>query len=151
LAFLRYEREVAASGAVDEHGCLRQFLAPGFQPPHRHVVVAVADHPSDPRGLWPADFDLLGRTPGLRVDVVVTDELHDAGFRERLERELPGIEEVREPGQAWTPVIAKPPGAWCWISRDREEEVRDVARVIRHRTPRPEATPASTALVVQRP
>jgi len=151
LAFLRYERDVAASGAVDEHGCLRQLLAPGFQAPHRHVVVAVADHPSDPRGLWPADFDLLGRTPGLRVDVVVTDELHDAGFRERLERELPGIEETREPGQAWSPVIVKPSGAWCWISRDREEEVRDVARVIRHRTPRPDATPASTALVVQRP
>jgi RecB family exonuclease len=160
LAFLRYERAVATSGAVDEHGCFRQFLAPGFTPPHTHVVVAVADHPSDPRGLWPADFDVLGRCAGLRIDVVVTDELHDAGFRDRLERELPGIEEVRDPGEPWAPAIVKPPAAaaggdaaeaWCWVSRDREEEVRAVARVIRQRTPPPSATLASTALVVQRP
>lgn len=151
LAFLKYERSVAASGGVDEHGCLRQFLTPDFVPPHAHVVVAVADHPSDPRGLWPADFDLLGRCPGLDIDVVVTDELHDAGFRERLERELPGIEEVREPGAPWTPVIVRPPDTLCWVSRDREEEVRDVARIIRQRTPRPAATLSPTALVVQRP
>lgn len=151
LAFLKYERSVDASGGVDEHGCLRQFLTPDFFPPHTHIVVAVADHPSDPRGLWPADFDLLGRCPGLDIDVIVTDELHDAGFRERLERELPGIEEVREPGAPWTPVIVRPAEALCWISRDREEEVRDVARIIRQRTPRPAATLAPTALVVQRP
>ncbi len=151
LAFLKYERSVAASGGVDEHGCLRQFLSKDFQPPHTHVVVAVADHPSDPRGLWPADFDLLGRCAGLSIDVVVTDELHDAGFRERLERELPGIEEVREPGAPWSPVIVRPPETLTWTSRDREEEVRDVARIIRQRTPRPDAVLASTALVVQRP
>lgn len=151
LAFLKYERSVAASGGVDEHGCLRQFLTPGFVTPHTHVVVAVADHPSDPRGLWPADFDLLGRCAGLEIDVVVTDELHDAGFRERLERELPGIEEVREPGAPWTPVIVRPPDTVCWVSRDREEEVRDVARIIRQRTARPAATLSPTALVVQRP
>jgi len=151
FAFLKYERSVAASEAVDEHGCLRQFLATDFQPPHTHVVVAVADHPSDPRGLWPADFDLLGRCAGLSIDVVVTDELHDAGFRERLERELPGIEETREPGAPWTPVIVRPPDTLTWVSRDREEEVRDVARIIRQRTPRPDAVLAPTALVVQRP
>lgn len=161
FAFLRYERDVGASGAIDEHGCLRRFLAADFRPPHTHLVVAVADHPSDPRGLWPADFDLLGRCPGVRVDVVVTDELHDAGFRERLERELPGIEEIREPGQPWTPVAVRPPTpassspqpleGWCWISRDREDEVRDVARIIRQRTPPPSGTLAPTALVVQRP
>lgn len=151
LACLKYERAVAASGAVDEHGCREWFLSPAFVPPHTHVVVAVADHPSDPRGLWPADFDLLGRLPGLRVDVVVTDELHDAGFRDRLERELPGIEEAREPGEPWTPVVVRPEGTWCWVSRDREDEVRDVARLIRRRTPRPSAALAPTALIVQRP
>lgn len=158
LAFLKYERSVAASGGVDEHGCLRQFLTPDFVPPHTHVVVAVADHPSDPRGLWPADFDLLGRCQGIDIAVVVTDELHDAGFRERLERELPGIEEVREPGAPWHPVLVIPPSPHppispspVWVSRDREEEVRDVARIIRQRTPRPAATLSPTALVVQRP
>ena len=156
LAFLKYERAVDASGAVDEHGCLRQFLHTDFVPPHTHVVVAVADHPSDPRGLWPADFDLLGRCRDISIDVVVTDELHDAGFRERLERELPGIEEMREPGAPWAPVLVRPsispsPHPPVWVSRDREEEVRDVARIIRQRTARPEAVLAPTALVVQRP
>ncbi len=151
LAFLKYERAVRASGAVDEHLGRDAVLASAAPPPHDHVIVAVADHPSDPRGLWPADFDLLGRCQGLRVDVVMTDELHDAGFRERLERELPGIEETREPGQPWAPVVTRPVGAWCWLSRDREEEVRDVARQIRARTPRPSGALAPTALVVQRP
>jgi RecB family exonuclease len=153
LTFLKFERLVAASGAVDEHGCRSWLLAPDARVPHDHVVVAVADHPSDPRGLWPADFDLLGRRPGLRVDVVVTDELHDAGFRERLERELPGIEETREPGAPWAPVLVRPEHqapAVCWLSRDREEELRDVARIIRARAGTDRQL-TSTALVVQRP
>ncbi len=156
LAFLRYERAVVASGALDEHHWRTHLLASRTAVPHTHVVVAVADHPSDPRGLWPADFDLLGRRPDLRVDVVVTDELHDAGFRERLERELPGIEETREPGQPWTPVVVRPStagetGDWCAVSRDREEELRDVIRIIRHRVALPGETSAPTAIVFQRP
>ena len=137
FTFLAYERGVVASGAMDEHVLRRHLLAE--QPDLRidHVVVAVADHPSDPRGLWPADFDLLGRLRTIgRVDVVVTDETHDAGFRERVESELPGIEERRAdatPGAA--PVVIRPPksDSWCVVSRDREEELRDVVRRIRRR------------------
>lgn len=157
FAFLAYERAVAAAGALDEHTLRARLLAARPQWPVDHVVVAVADHPTDPRGLWPADFDLLGRWPGLRVDVVMTDETHDAGFRDRLEQELPGIEEAREPGAPWTPVLVRPAGAkdaeWCHISRDREEEVRDVIRHIRARA-RENARPgrlAPTAIVFQRP
>jgi RecB family exonuclease len=149
LAYLKYERAVLASGAIDEHMGRAQ-LATVPDPPHTHVVVAVADHPSDPRGLWPADFDLIGRCAGLRIDVVMTDELHDAGFRQRLERELPGIEETREPGAPWTPVVSKPESQWHWLARDREEEVREVARRIRARAIAT-GTLAPTALVVQRP
>lgn len=149
LAYLKYERAVRDSGAIDEH-MGRAGLLSLAESPHNHVVVAVADHPSDPRGLWPADFDLIGRCPGLRIDVVVTDELHDAGFRQRLERELPGIDEVREPGAPWTPVVSRLESQWHWLARDREEEVRDVARRIRARAANGRPL-APTALVVQRP
>ncbi len=157
FAFLAYERAARASGGLDEHALRARLLAERPSWPVDHVVVAVADHPTDPRGLWPADFDLLGRWPGLRVDVVMTDDTHDAGFRERLERELPGIEETREPGMPWTPMVARPPGTedgpWCQVSRDREEEVRDVIRHIRARARQDERVGrlAPTAVVFQRP
>ena len=155
FTFLGYERAVAASGAMDEH-VLRRLLVerqPGL--PFDHVVIAVADRPTDPRGLWPADFDLVGRLTGLaRVDVVVTDEAHDAGLRERAERELPGLSEARrdvtrEPAEILTPADA--PDAACFMSRDREEELRDVARAIRARV-RPGGTLREpTAIVFHRP
>lgn len=157
FAFLAYERAAAAANGLDEHGLRARLLADRPAWPVDHVVVAVADHPTDPRGLWPADFALLGQQSGLRVDVVMTDETHDAGFRARLEDELPGIEEEREPSAPWSPVIVRPAGAedgeWCHLSRDREEEVRDVIRHIRSRA-RSDAAPgrlAPTAIVFQRP
>ena len=168
FAFLAYERGLAAGGAVDEHGIRRELLR--LQPalPIDHVIVAVADHPSDPRGLWPADFDLAGRLRGIHhLDIVMTDETHDAGFRDRLERELPGIEEdaagIRPQGQIGggsgaRPVahLVRPPGedpdARVFVTRDREEELRQVARAIRVRAA---ATShelrESTAIVFYRP
>ncbi len=140
FAFLAYERAVAETGAEDEHGLRRALLARQPALPYDHVVVAVADHPSDPRGLWPADFDLLGRLRGLAtIEIVVTDALHDAGFRERMETELPGIEETRHEAPSTAPVILRPPGdigaegadEICVVSRDREDELRDVARAVR--------------------
>jgi RecB family exonuclease len=98
------------------------------------LVIAVADHPADPAGLWPADFDLAGRLSAVSsLQIVLTDEAHDAGFRERLERQLPGIEERRWPTVPRDPVIQVPGGASgsVYVSRDREEELRDVARRIR--------------------
>ena len=130
FSFLAYERAVTAGGALDEHTLRALLLAERPEWSVDHVVVAVADHPTDPRGLWPADFDLLGRWSGLRIDVVMTDETHDAGFRERLEHELPEIEETREPGAPWSAIVVRPAAAkdgdWCHMSRDREEEVRQV-------------------------
>jgi hypothetical protein len=35
--------------------------------------------------------------------VVVTDRTHDAGFRERIEQELPGIEEIRPSAELYAP------------------------------------------------
>lgn len=158
FAFLAYERAAAASGKIDEHQLRRRLLASPPVLPFDHVIVAVADHPADPRGLWPADFDLLGRLPGFtRVDVVVTESAHDEGLRARLEEQLPGIEEHRLDGAdvpAKPPALVVPEGADapCLVSRDREEEMRDVARAIRRRVERSASrTLAPTAIVFRRP
>jgi RecB family exonuclease len=137
FAFLGYERRAAASGAIDEHMLRGRLLAADVALPFDHLVVAVADEAGDPRGLWPADFDLIGRLGRLRlVDIVVTDEIHDAGFRDRIERELPGIEEVRAPEveRPARPILVVPADAGdrrYVVHRDREEELRDVARTVR--------------------
>ena len=175
FAFLAYERLVAASGKLDEHGLRDRLLHAGGEVPARydHIVVAVADHPSDPRGLWPVDFNLLGRLPGITaLDVVVTEESHDAGFRGRIEQELPEITEAEAArdrrassgrrDSASTPALVVPPSApglgksgdppRAWISRDREEELRDVARAIRQRfAADPAAVNQPVAIVFHRP
>jgi hypothetical protein len=46
--------------------------------------------------------------PVAQLDVVVTDETHDAGFRDRVEHELPGIEE-----ESWRDEPAAPPCSSC--------------------------------------
>ncbi|HUL72029.1 MAG TPA: PD-(D/E)XK nuclease family protein [Vicinamibacterales bacterium] len=156
FAFLGYERGLASSGRLDEHALWRRLAADQPALPFEEVVVAVADHPSDPRGLWPADFNLLGRLTGIaRLDVVVTDETHDAGFRERIDRELPGIEEQRPAGAAAAPPVLVRPSAGeslCFVSRDREEELRDVVRGIRRRLRDAGGVlPERTAVVFHRP
>ena len=161
FTFLAYQRAVSASGGLDEHVLRAGLLAQQPELPLRDVVVAVADPPADPRGLWPADFDLLGRLRGVSsIDVIVTDELHDAGFRERLERELPGIEERRAAEDrndaVRTAILMRPDddeeGPPCFVSRDREEEVKDVAREIAARADAGTSVlPGSVAIVFQRP
>lgn len=134
--FLAYERGLVEARGIDEHGVRLALVERQPTLPFDHLIIAVADHPSDPRGLWPADFDLIGRLIRLaRIDVVVTDEAHDAGFRERLEQELPGIEETRAPAVPRSPVVVTPPGLTTqppvFVYRDREEEMRAVAREVR--------------------
>jgi RecB family exonuclease len=157
FASLAYARAAEASGGLDEHMLGARVLAEQPALGFDHQIVAVADHPSDPRGLWPADFDLLGRLrPLARLDVVVTDEAHDVGFRERMERELPGIVEARaEPVSCHAPAIWQSPDEArprVFVSRDREEELRDLVRAIRASA---ESTGGvltdRTAIVFQRP
>jgi ATP-dependent helicase/nuclease subunit B len=154
-AFRAFETLTLASGGIDEHG-LRQRLVSGdgagSASTYRHVVVTVADQAADPRGLWPADFDLLARVPGLeRLDVLVTETVLAAGFHERIHDALPGIEEVRTGTTGPMPTLAVPdaaPDGCLWhVARDREEELALVARAIKAG-----GTPASrTAIVFQRP
>lgn len=157
FTFLAYERAMRASGRIDEHVVRARLLAEQPVLPFDHLVIAVADHPSDPRGLWPADFDLVGRLRHLpHVDVIVTDEAHDAGFRERLEQELPGIEEERAEDVPSRPILLRPAGADpvapVFVCRDREEEVRAAARAVRSQADGAGgALSESIAIVFQRP
>lgn len=158
-AFLAYERAARASGGADEHELGRLLLASQPVLPFDDLVIAVADHPADPRGLWPADFDLIGRLRTLAsVQIVMTDEAHDAGFRERVEQELPGVEEVRAPDVDWSPVLVSLPtdapldiDVPIAIARDREEELRGVARHVRARAADTGALTGTTAVVFHRP
>ena len=149
--FRAYERRAAASGRVDEHGVRALALARGLRRPLRHVVVTVGDRACGEDGLWPADFDLLARLPGLaRLDVVTTSSLLAAGYRERIEDLLPGIEHAPVPAESGGAVrLAVPeaaPGPRYFTCRDREEELLAVVRRVK-RGPAGERT----AVVFQRP
>jgi RecB family exonuclease len=160
FVFLAYERAARASGGVDEHELTRRLLVEQPPLPFDHLVVAVADHPADPRGLWPADFDLIGRLRMLsNLDIVMTDEAHDAGFRARVEQELPGIEEVRAADVPRSPVLVAPVAGVpreqdvpVVVSRDREEELREATRCLRARAAQHGGVlTGATAIVFHRP
>jgi hypothetical protein len=108
-AFREFERRSAAQG-MDEHQLVQQIMATPAPRPYRHAVLAVLDAAFDPHGLFPAEWDLLSRVPGLeRLDVVVTDTRLAGALHERMHQMLPGIEEVRfdETG-ASRPVVIVP-------------------------------------------
>ena len=159
-AFAAFERLVAASGRMDEHALRAWLLASGEAGAFAHVVVAVADQAADPHGLWPADFDLLARLPGLgRIDLVATERVLASGWHERLHAALPELTEERCDGSA-PPVLAAPHAApdaepaWHFTARDREEELAGAARHIkaRARDPEPGAAAGSrSGIVFQRP
>ena len=157
--FAAFERRVADSGGIDEHG-LRPLLLSGEMPPrYSHVVVCVQDQAADDRGLWPADFDLLTRLPGLqRLDVVATERALAAGFHQRLHDALPGIEEQRFLMPSSVPTLTVPDSepdeeARHFVCRDREEELVDAARWIKERARSVEPPPSldRTAIVFKRP
>ena len=138
--FAAFERRVADSGRIDEHAPARAAAVVGASGRYRHIVVTVADQAAGPRGLWPADFDLLARLPGVeRVDVVATEGVLAAGWHERLHDALPEIEETRLPAASVPPVLLAPAAdagaepAAVFVLRDREEELADAARWIKRR------------------
>ncbi len=174
-AFEVFERRIAGTGRVDEHGLRARLIeepdGTGVRPQsldypqrgwnqdsrgqYRHVVVTVPDQSADPRGLWLADYDLLARMSGLeRLDVIATENVLAAGFHQRVHDVLPGIEEERAGTPATPPVLSAPepdPGgdAHGWIvCRDREEELVEIARAIKRG---PAVSPERTAVVFQRP
>jgi RecB family exonuclease len=160
--FNGYERHLAAQGLLDEHGVRSALVAEPSPRPLRHVIVTVADRVADPDGVWPVDFTLLSTLPRLeRVDVVATEALLSAGWLERLHAALPGLEEVqadrapgvRAPGGGRpTLVVPGDEGPFVYQSRDREDELAQVARRIKAARRAGDATPLHRhALVVRRP
>ena len=134
-AFRAFQRRHAEIDGIDEHDVRELAISTPCPRPYRHVVVTVGDVASDAAGLWPADFDLLARLPGLaRIDIVVTEAVLACGLYERLEERLPGIVETRfetfEPPPAL--VVPDVEGAPLhWVARDREEELLGVAREVK--------------------
>jgi RecB family exonuclease len=127
----------ASAEGVDEHQ-VRALALASAAPLFRHVVVTVADQAADPHGLWSADFDLLARLPFLEsIDVVATEAVLAAGFHQRLhERELPGIEEVRDDrAAAPLPILVVPhkSESRAFVCRDREEELVEFVRDVKRR------------------
>ena len=152
-AFQEFERSVDASGSVDEHGLRKLLIEKSVPSAFTHIVLTVPDQAADPRGLWTADFDLLARLAQLeRIDVVATENVLAAGFHQRIHDLLPGIEEERYAVAVTPPVLVAPeppplqPGVHWFTSRDREEELADVARAVRAGT-----VSNRIAVVFQRP
>ena len=151
-AFRSFQRQLAEIGRLDEHGLRRLLVDGGQGAPFARIIVTVADRPAEPDGLWPADFDLLARLPGLeRVDLVATDAVLDSGFHDRLVELLPGIEEDR-----WSnasdkrPVLVTPSDSdqHHHVWRDREEELLGVLQTVKTQG---HPVDGAEAVVFQRP
>lgn len=98
--------------------------------------------------------------PGLeRLDIVATENVLATGFHQRVHDGLPGIEEVRWGVSSPLPILSIPaPRAGeeplrFFRCRDREEELADMARMLKHRAARQAATGSASrmAVVFQRP
>ena len=134
--FRAYQRRIAEAGRLDEHELRRLLLDSDDPASFEQLVVTVPDQSVDPTGLWPADFDLLTRLPGLhQIDVIATEGVLGAGLHERLVDLLPGIEEERlDDTRDRRPVVMVPasddePDHFVW--RDREEELIGIVRVLK--------------------
>ena len=151
-AFRAYDARVAASGRFDEHRLRRRLIDDEIERPLTDLIVTVADSVAQPAGLHPADFDLLARLPGLaRVVLIATDAVLECGYGERLERLLPGIDHERPAVDGGRPTMlipAESDNRSHFVWRDREEELRGVARAV-DRATAPDGE--RTAVVVARP
>jgi RecB family exonuclease len=159
-AFRSYERRVARAGAVDEHGLRARLLSAATPLRYRRIVVTVGDRGGEPGGLWPADFDLLARLHGLEhVDLLATEEQLAAGLHRRLQAWVPELEEVRlqsteAPLDGRAILVPAGSDALYFSSRDREEEVRGVVRLVkwlRRSDPAHSARLDRTAVAFSRP
>jgi RecB family exonuclease len=180
-AFREYERLAAASSGCDEHMLRDRLIAEAAAAPVRGIVVTVGDWIADADGLFAADFDLLTRIPGLEtLDVVATEQLLASGLQERLERWLPGVQElgIGDSGLAGfgderlaRPSLVCPPAALHdqspatshpnpqspipnphWVHRDRDEELASIARLLATDARAGEASPLErTAIVFKHP
>lgn len=153
--FREYEQRLAIAGVVDEHALRVRLVADASPAPLMRAVVSVGDWIGDPHGLFAEDFDLLSRVPGLiELDIVATERFLRSGFHQRVHHWLPGIEEIDATGLGCpaspTPRLLVPdsePRRSAFVSRDREEELIEVARG----TKADRLVPGRTAAVFARP
>ncbi len=153
-AFREFERLTRDARGLDEHAVRLLATHGGHEAPWHHVIVAVADQAAEPAGLWPADFDLLARMPGVtRIDVIATDAVLDTGWRERLDGRLPGVSEVRLDTVDAMPTLVVPGDADApyFVARDREAELEMVARSTKLDAVDGRRRPHDVMVVVQRP
>jgi RecB family exonuclease len=152
-AFAEYERRVRESGAVDEHALREHLMATAPASQVETILVTIADWIAEADGLFAADFDLLTRLPGLRtIDVIATEALLASGYHERLHTWLPEIEETNLGSREASPRLMIPAGTppetpW-WTFRDREEELRAIARFIKEDRRADDGVPADRIAVV---
>ncbi|MBA2302263.1 MAG: PD-(D/E)XK nuclease family protein [Acidobacteria bacterium] len=143
-AFAAFERGTVETGCIDEHGLRAILLDPALptQRAYEQVVVTLADQAADPRGLYASDFDLLTRMGGLtRIDVVATERLLASGFHERIHNLLPGIVEEKRAERGILPTLVAPetsdPEQRWFLHRDREDELAQFVRWLKHRAGSP--------------
>lgn len=154
-AFRDYQNSADATGRFDEHALRRLALNSTDRRSYSQVIVTVADRTADPHGLWTVDFDLLAQLPGLeRLDIVATERTLASGFHARLHDLLPGIDERSEAAPSGEPVLCIPSDGTrrFFVTRDREEELAEIARLIKGRARSGSlAAPHRFAVVFQRP
>ena len=134
--FRSYQRRIDEAGRLDEHALRPLLTLPDVAASFSHVVVTIGDQAVNATGLWPADFDLLTRLPGLeKIDVVTTDTVLASGFHERLTELMPGLSEecLGDASDQW-PVLMAPTSDESrdhFVWRDREEELLGVIRALK--------------------
>ena len=141
-AFRAFESRVAATGAPRRAGLRRRLLQPDASPASpTSSSPSATGPPSRPAACAPADFDLMTRLPGVvAIDIVATERQLASGLHERLRNLVPDLEETEA---AWLPVStrleapANDAERLHFTSRDREEELRAVARRIKATARRP--------------
>ena len=150
--FRVYERRLVEAERLDEHR-LREYLENSTATCFERAIVTLPDHVASPAGLWPADYDLLSRLPGLRqIDVVATERVLSSGFLERLLDRLPGIEEhpAADRSAPQPKLVGTSDDRTYFAWRDREEELRAVVRSVK-RLGKESTVSARVGVVYRRP
>jgi hypothetical protein len=159
-SYRAYEERLRVLNRCDEHALRELVVRTPLKRPLQRVIVTVGDRVVEGEGLWPADFDLLARLPGLQdVDIVCTEAVLASGYLERLFGAFPDLTEERPsaPSRARPTIAASPErshatDAMCFSYRDREEELIGVARRLKQQRRSTASSPLHRhALVVQRP
>ena len=154
-AFRAYDRRLDALARLDEHRLRDRLLAANDSEAVSEIVVTMPDQVAHPAGLYPADFEVLARLPRLeRVTLIATDRVLDSGYRERLDDLLPGLVESRVESAGRGPGLVVPATSSerpFFVWRDREEELRGIARQVQRAVAVDRGSPALAAVVVQRP